>query len=340
MIDKNSIYILKGNEIKSLFASKEKEILNIIKAAYLSHTKGESSLPHSSFLTLPKNQKDRIIALPAYLGGEFEIAGIKWIASFPDNIEHGLDRASAVIVLNSIKTGRPEAILEGSIISATRTAASAALAAKNIYEGEDLTHVGIIGCGPINYHILKFLSVVWPNIKTIYLCDVDEKRANYFKNKCLNELNIDKANVFHCSKDVIAHASLISIATTAGKPHIFDISSCISGTVILHISLRDLSTEVILECDNVVDDVDHICHAQTSVHLTERLTGNHNFIRCTLGEILLGQAPSKKDNKCITVFSPFGLGILDIALGKYAYEIGVKSNKGTWIDSFLSSTWS
>lgn len=118
-------------------------------------------------------------------------------------------------------------------------------------------------------------------------------------------------------------------------PHISDVAELSHGSTILHISLRDLSPEVILSCDNVVDDPDHVCCAQTSVYLSEQLTGNRDFIRCTLGDIITGAAAARRDERSIAVFSPFGLGILDIAVAYLVRAVGLRVGLGTVVESFL-----
>jgi ornithine cyclodeaminase len=100
-----------------------------------------------------------------------------------------------------------------------------------------------------------------------------------------------------------------------------------------------LTVEAILANDNVVDDIDHVCRAQTSIHLAEEASGTRSFIRGTLGDVLLGNIPPKQDEEDVTVFSPFGLGILDLAVGKLVYDFGREQDKGTLIGSFLSNLW-
>jgi N-[(2S)-2-amino-2-carboxyethyl]-L-glutamate dehydrogenase len=327
--------ILKSHEVLSLLQEKELEIIDLVRMVYRVHSEGDSSLPHSSFLRFPNNQSNRIIAMPAYLGDNFRICGIKWIASFPNNLMDGLGRASALIVLNSINTGWPEAILEGSIISAKRTAASAALAAEVLHNSKGEVGIGLIGCGSINFEILRFLLIVYPHIKIVTIFDIDIARANEFRGRCLDIFAEVEVKIADDVKTIFKNFSLISIATTAAIPHIFDLSESPSGSTILHISLRDLSPEVILKHENIVDDVSHVCRAQTSLHLAEQQVGNQNFIRCTLGDILLGKASPRKGIDDIVIFSPFGLGILDIALSKLVLDLAREGNYGTLIESFM-----
>lgn len=336
----SNILILRGHEVASLLAGRENELIEVARKAYEAHATCDSSLPQSTFLRFPDQPRQRIIALPAYLGDGFEVAGIKWISSFPSNLSKGMDRASAVIILNSAQTGRPQAIIEGSIISSKRTAASAALAARTLQQGRRASRIGIIGCGPINFEVVRFLLASSPEINELLLFDLDTARADRFKEAC-HKLSADiSVGTVKGISAALESATLISLATTALQPHINDLSACAPNSALLHISLRDLAPEAILSSDNVVDDIDHVCRAQTSVHLAEQLAGNRGFIRCTLADITSGKAAPRRDDDGTVVFSPFGLGVLDIAVGQYVYELAQERQQGTVIQSFLPDPWS
>ena len=338
-MDDGSIAVLSGADVRALLASRELELMQVVRTAYETHGAGDSSLPQSTFLRFPGQPHDRIIALPAYLGGECRTAGIKWVASFPENLHHGFDRASAVLILNSPQTGRPEAVLEGSVISAKRTAASAALAACHLLNGNRANRVGLIGCGLINFEIARFLLAAFPEIDALVLFDQAEARATQFASKCRSAFEGLEVEIATDAKAVLRSCTLVSIATTAVTPHLRELHECPQGSAILHISLRDLTPDVILSCDNVVDDIDHVCRAQTSVHLAEQLVGNRNFIRCTLADILRGEAPARNGSGAVSVFSPFGLGVLDLAVAKLVRDLALQQGRERLIGSFLPGPW-
>lgn len=333
------ILVIKGHEVDSLLAGRELELIDTVRMAYEVHATGDSSLPLSSFLHFPDHERNRIIALPAYLGGEFRVAGIKWVASFPNNLDKGLDRASAVLVLNSVQTGRPEVIIEGSIISARRTAASAALAAQTLLVEESTDDVALVGCGLINFEIARFLRLAMPRIKEFFIFDLDAAHAAKFKDKCQKAFDGVKVQVVADIEAALRSSRLVSIATTAIRPHIDDLSMCPTGGTILHVSLRDISPRLIALYDNVVDDIDHVCRAQTSVHLAEQSVGNREFIRCTLADITTGKAQARRDADSTTIFSPFGLGILDLAVGTFVHKLALEQGRGSVINSFLPLPW-
>src|SRR5690349_588023 len=99
--------------------------------AFIQHAQGNIVQPLKPYLRIGEGKghiADRIIAMPAYIGSEDPIAGLKWIGSKHDNpARHGLERASALIILNDPTTNYPLAVLEGGLISSMRTAAITAL---------------------------------------------------------------------------------------------------------------------------------------------------------------------------------------------------------------------
>ncbi len=332
--EEGDVLLLGAADVEDLLAGREGEALAAVRAAYLAHGAGKSSLPHSSFLRFPGRDADRIIALPAYLGDGFDVAGIKWISSFPGNLERGLARASAVIILNSCRDGRPEAILEGSLVSATRTAASAAAAAAALLDGRRPELVGLVGTGPINRTIARFLTAALPALSRFLLYDLAPAHAERAAARLRESLPGAEATVAASLGEVLRRCPLVSFATTAARPHVADLALCPPGATILHVSLRDLSPAAILAADNVVDDADHVCRAGTSLHLAEQETGGRAFIRCALADVLRGTAPPRRDPGSTVVFSPFGLGILDLAVAHLVRELALASGRGTVLPGF------
>src|SRR4029453_16513525 len=151
--------VISGGQVQRVLQGQEKEIVELVEATYRLHGVGDSVNPPSYFLRFPDRPTSRIIALPASIGGDVRVDGLKWISSFPGNVAAGIPRASAVLILNDHDTGYPFAVLESSIISATRTAASAALAADWLSRDRGRpTRVGFIGTGLINRYVHTFLA--------------------------------------------------------------------------------------------------------------------------------------------------------------------------------------
>jgi len=331
----NGLLVLSGPDVHELLQGRNRDVIEAVKNAYIEHQAGRSCLPHSVFVRFPDRVKERIIALPAYLGGAQEVAGIKWISSFPGNHDLGISRASAIMVLNSLETGRPQVVLEGSLISAARTAASAALAADVLHTPGAIDTLGVVGCGLINREIVRFVTSLGRPVGRILVYDLDRQRAESF-GKTLSA-SVADTQVQACAtlNEVMSQSAVIAFATTAVEPTVKDVSMCRPGSTILHISLRDLVADVVLKTDNIVDDVDHALRAQTSLHLAEQKVGHRDFVRGTLAEVLNGSQPARRRADDIVVFSPFGLGVLDLAVAQLVMKQAATGRLGTRVERFF-----
>jgi len=333
-VHRNDVLIIGASDVEAVLKGREKRVLDTVQKAYETHSRGASSLPHSSFLHFPGNDKDRIICLPAYLGGDYQLAGVKWIASMPDNVNRGMERASAVMILNDPVTGRPEAVIEGSIISKQRTAASAALASRVLAPGSPEA-IGFVGCGPINTAIAQFLTTVWPNVSRLMAFDLDPARAEAFGVKLHAQRPGTDFKVGSSLEEVLSECPMVAFATTAITPYVDDLDACPAGATILHVSLRDLKAGAILSNHNIVDDLDHVNRAATSIHLASDQEGHTDFVHSSLGDILLGTVNLPQRDKRKVIFTPFGLGVLDLAVADLVLKTLAEDGGGTLVKSFL-----
>jgi ornithine cyclodeaminase len=322
--------VISGAQVQHALQGREVQIMKLIEATYRLHGAGDSVNPPSCFLRFPDRPSSRIIALPASIGGQLRVDGLKWISSFPENVAAGIPRASAVLILNDYDTGYPFACLECSIISATRTAASAALAADWLSRGRPRpTRVGFFGTGLIARYIHTFLARTGWSFDEIGVHDLSADSAAgfcaYLRRQPEQSGTASRITVHERAEQLIRSSDLVVFATVAGQPHVSDPSWFEHNPLVLHVSLRDLAPEIVLASTNIVDDIEHCMKADTSPHLAEQLTGNRDFLHGTLDDMMAGRVTVPADRP--VVFSPFGLGVLDLAVGKFVYDEVVRSDE-------------
>jgi N-[(2S)-2-amino-2-carboxyethyl]-L-glutamate dehydrogenase len=326
--------VISGAQVQHVLQGREKEIVTLVEATYRLHGAGDSVNPPSFFLRFPDRPSARIIGLPASIGGRVQVDGLKWISSFPQNVAAGIPRASAVLILNDHETGYPFACLESSVISATRTAASATLAADWLSRDRRRPRsVGFFGAGLIARYIHTFLAGTGWSFDEVGVHDLSADNASGFRGYLERSDVAGRITVYHHPEELIRSSDMVVFATVAGEPHVTEVSWFAHNPVVLHVSLRDLAPEVVLASTNILDDIEHCMNANTSPHLAEQLTGNRDFLNGTLNDVMAGRTLVPPDRP--VVFSPFGLGVLDLAVGKYVYDGVARSGELRVVDDFF-----
>jgi len=327
----DDLSIISGAMVRQILEDQEDLVLQAVSDAYLAHAAEQAKTPRTQPLF---TNGGRFFAMPASLEDARPIVGVKWVASFVGNVSNGGERASALLIVNDAHTGRPIAIVDGTLISAKRTAAGVAVALRHLVSPESTQSVGLIGCGPIHYEVLRFIAHLFP-IRQVHLVDLDPNRVESFAGRVRADFPSVEP-VPSTLAAVLHEADVVSIATNTPTPHIMSLPE--RPFVLLHISLRDLAPSVIAKVYNIVDDVEHVCSARTSIHLAAEETGRRDFIRGTIPGLLSGAFHYERPS-VPTVVSPFGLATLDLAVLRVVLERAEGHPDLTRIPDFRGGVW-
>lgn len=134
----------------------------------------------------------------------------------------------------------------------------------------------------------------------------------------------------------LSGADLLVLATTAVAPYPSDPGAFRPGEVVLNISLRDIAHVVLAGAGNVLDDIEHCLRAGTSPHLAVERFGHRGLITGTLAQVMTGAVSTDRARSAI--FSPFGLGVLDLAVGSFVYREASRSGEAIDIPDFFAAT--
>ncbi|MET7834683.1 2,3-diaminopropionate biosynthesis protein SbnB [Micromonospora sediminicola] len=324
-----------GAAVHQALRGEERELIDLVEQAYLLHGAGSTVNPPSYFLRFPDRPDARIIALPASVSDTVGVDGIKWISSFPANLAAGLPRASAVLILNDPRTGFPYACLEGSIISAARTAASAAVAMRAMtgQRGVAPRRVGFVGTGLIARYIDRYLLALGWELDEIGVFDLVAGSSSGFAVHLRGAHPDARIVGYGSAEELLENSDVAIFATTAAAPHVGAGRWLEHNPLVLHVSLRDLAVEVIDAVVNVVDDRDHVLQANTSLHLAQQAHGGADPAAATLYDLLTDRFTIPVDRP--VVFSPFGLGVLDLVVGDHVFRAARECGEALVVDRFF-----
>lgn len=302
---------------------------------------------------MPANGPDRrFMAMPAYLGGRFKGAGVKWYGSNAENRANGLPRSIHVFVLNDAVTGAPKAIMSANLLSAYRTGAVPAVGVKHLAV-ENAETVGIIGPGVMSRTILASSITQRPSIKTVKIkgrsAGSTEKAAQWIRDR-FEDLDVQVVD----SEQEAIEGSDILIAGTSTSPDgpqafpYFKREWLKPGALVLCPAAARFDDDFIKSDEsNLVLDYDGLYKEwfqENGPDVTyERLLGIpgnrwwdmveegtlpkeklHN-----IGAIAAGKAPGRENDEQVFFYSIGGMPVEDVSWATEVYENALEKGIGT-----------
>ena len=315
-----------------------------VEAALQLHHAGDDLLPPKAVLGWDQGgrglREDHINAMPAYLGGDYNMAGLKWIASFPANPhQRNLPRASALIILNDPDTGAPLAVMDGTLISAMRTGAVTGVAARHLARPHARC-AGLIGAGVQNRTQLMALRVALPHLREAFVYDIRRSRSDAFAQEMADLLDLP-VRVADDAETLVREADVLVTATTTSEP-IVRHGWLREGSFYAHISGYECEFAVIAAADKVVvDDWEQVKHraAQTIAYMHQAGEFDDHDLYAELGDIVAGDKPGRGTDTERIFFNPVGLGTEDIAVATRIYRTAQQRGLGQKLTLWKSPHW-
>jgi len=326
------ILYLNRRDVHAAMGSSIRGYVEALRSALALHAEGRTAQPLKPYLKWREHGHiaDRIIAMPGYVGGEQAMAGIKWIGSKHDNPSaRGIERASAVIVLNDPDTHFPVAIMEGGEISGMRTAGVTVLACEHLAR-EGFSRVALIGCGFIGRLHALGLVESFPSIANLFLYDRDEAAAR----RLAAELVPSGVRVTICetAEQAVRAGEVVVPCTVADAPYI-RASWIQPGTFVSNISIMDVEPDAFVEVDKlVVDDWDQCNRERKTINqlvLDGRLA--REDLHAELGDVVRGAKPGRETPDERILLNPMGMAIEDVACAAAVYRTAREQGTGTWL---------
>ncbi len=333
-MSKADILFLNNKAMDELGAASMRDVINDVERVYVLTQEGDVIAPGKCVMrwgnsTEEENIFGRINAMPGYIGGEYDMAGIKWIGSGPQNYKKGLPRASVTIILNDPETKLPLCVADGTKVSTMRTGASGGVAIKLLAKS-NASVMTICGAGAQAPTQLEAALIARPSIDTLYIYDIREENARRFSDTVNKIYPHIKTIIANDIDTAVRNSDIIDCVTLASEPFIKG-KYLKEGTLVMNMADYEVDNECVKRADKVVVDywenVKHRMISTVALMWKDKLFKDSD-LHAELGEILAGTKSPRENDDEIIYFNAVGAGIMDIAVTARCYKNAVKKGKG------------
>ena len=304
----------------------------------------------SPFPEMPVDGPDRrFMAMPAYLGGKFDMAGMKWYGSNAANKEKGLPRSILMLTLNDKDTGAPLAFMSANILSAYRTGAVPGVGFK-YFAKEDAETIGIVGPGVMSKTALAAAVAVRPTLKNVKVKGRGKASLQKFVDHAKKEY--PKLNIYAVDtiEEAVRDSDIVSVSTSSptGDPSLYPYIAeawIKPGAIIESTAALRFDDDFIINRARTVTDNIMLYEAWEeemkpnayntipipAVHVEDLIAeGKMKPEQIDdLGDVLLGNIPVHRKEGEIVIYSVGGMPTEDVAWGSMVYRNALKNGIGT-----------
>ena len=311
-----------------------------VEKTYILNWKGDVINPGKCVLRWGKTTEDenvlgRINAMPGYVGGDYDMAGIKWIGSGPMNYKQGLPRASVTVVLNDPKTKLPVCIADGTAVSTIRTGASGGVAVKLLAKS-NAKSITICGAGAQAPTQLEATLIARPSIEKLFIYDIRRECSERFASIVKERFPQLEVEIVEDVEYAARNSDIIDCVTLASEPFIKG-EWLKKGALVMNMADYEVDNECVNRANKIIVDfwegIKHRMISTVALMWKDGLVKDSD-IHAELGEILCGEKSARENDDEIIYFNAVGAGILDIAIVsrcfKSAKENGMGINVPFW----------
>ncbi|RME39592.1 MAG: ornithine cyclodeaminase family protein [Thermoflexia bacterium] len=300
------------------------EMIDVLEAMFREKGEGRVEMPPKPGI---HPMPDAFIhAMPAYIPA-MRSAGVKWISGYPENYKRGLPYINGLLILNDPETGIPLAVMDATWITAKRTGAATAVAARYLAR-PDSSVVGILGCGVQGRSNLEALMVLFP-IRRVMAYDILPEAQERYVREMGERFGVEVVPVRHPREavsgcDIVVTAGpILKVPHATIQPGWFEeggFASLVDFDSYWH---PDALREVDKFC---TDDI-----PQLEYYRTQGYFQNIPPVYADLGELVTGRKPGRESPKERTVACNLGLALDDMAVAPLVYRRALEQGIGTWL---------